>query len=216
MSKRKRRDVTKRKRPAPGDRKLPLDDPRWWDWGRAIEHVRKRRLNHAIADQELATAINARDVPIKMDWLDTRVSPPKRAVMLLEDNFFADFRIKPGWGKLLTVGQRAGVSMPHNHVLYAWGPNIEKIWSFDAPTPATSPPPEGGTTRRRPGPKPTEDWPILLAAWLIRIACDEPSRLKNVDRLACDAVEHLDEEIKWAPPTKRIRPVIVRLLRHVR
>ena len=114
--------------------KLPLDDPRWWPWDRAIKHARQLRLNHAIADQELATAINARDVPCKMEALDPRTDPPKRVVTLLEDSFFAVFRIEPGWGKLLAVALRPDARLPHNHVMYAWGPNIERIWPTAAPT----------------------------------------------------------------------------------
>ena len=114
-----------KKAKAPRRDKLPLDDPRWWDWQRAVEHVRQLRLNPAIADQELATAINERDVRCKMEWLDRRTNPPKRAVTLLEDSFFAVFRIEPGWGKLLAVAYRPNAGMPHNHVMYAWGPDIE-------------------------------------------------------------------------------------------
>jgi len=113
--------------------KLPLDDPRWWNWGRAIAHVRQLRLNHAIADQELATAINGRHVPCKMEWLDPRADPPKRGVILLEDSFFAAYRIEPGWGKLLAVALRPDVRLPRDHVLYAWGPEIERIWPPAAP-----------------------------------------------------------------------------------
>jgi hypothetical protein len=113
---------------------FPLDSPNWWPWRRAIEHVRHLRINHAIADQELATAINERDVRCKMDWLDSRAAPPKRVVTLLGDSFFAVFRIEPGWGKLLAVAQRPDARLPHDHVLYAWGPHIERIWPTAAPS----------------------------------------------------------------------------------
>jgi hypothetical protein len=37
--------------------------------------------------------------------------------------------------------------------------------------------------RRRPGPKPTDDWPIELAAAVIRKALDDSKALENVDAL---------------------------------
>jgi hypothetical protein len=177
--------------------KLPLDDPRWWPWGRAIEQVRQLRLNHAIADQELATAINERDVRCKMEALDPRTDPPKRVVTLLADSFFAVFRIKPGWGKLLAVAQRPDARLPHDHVLYAWGPDLDKIWPTAVPSeaapkrarrkgkprkrhaddatalplPSTPPvppsPPSPPSTEDKP---PTEDKPRTRQGWCRRFA----------------------------------------------
>jgi hypothetical protein len=67
-------------------------------------------------------------------------------------------------------------------------------------------------------PKPTGDWQIHLAAWLIQIARDDPKRLRNVDRLVADAGTHPDnKKIGWLPQdAKQVRRVIVELLRHVR
>ena len=160
--------------------KLPLEDPRWWDWGRAIEHVRQVRLNHAIADQELATAINGRHVSCKMEWLDRRTDPPKRGAMLLEDSFFAAFRIKPGWGKLLSVSHRSDVRVPRDHVMYAWGPEIERIWPTAAPT----------TTQVREG----QSKPGSADAWIDFLFPDDEWRLLTPKQIHDAIAKHAKDK----------------------
>jgi hypothetical protein len=72
--------------------------------------------------------------------------------------------------------------------------------------------------RRKPGPKPRDDWPMLLAAKLIDVALNEPENLKNVDGL----VQYmrgtfLPKQIDWAPADKEaVRKMIVQLLQFVR
>jgi hypothetical protein len=68
-----------------------------------------------------------------------------------------------------------------------------------------------------PGPKPTGNWPMHLAAWLIEIALSEPMRLYNVDRLVEDAMSSDSKKIGWLPrDPKQVRRVIVGVLQHVR
>ena len=199
---------------------LPLDDPKWWPWGRAIEHVRQVRLNHAIADQELATAINERNVRCKMEALDPTTSPPKRVVTLLEDSFFADRRVQPGWGKLL-VANRSGARLPSEHVMYAWRPDIEKIWSLNASTTTISSTvadgPAAAMPRQKPGRKAKDDWPIVMASEVIRLALRDPEMLKNVAGLGRHMKEFLEKEIGWAPKDRgAIEEMLRTLLQRVR
>jgi hypothetical protein len=217
-------------------RKLPLDDPRWWPWRRAIEHVRQQRLNHAIADQELATAINERDVPCKMEWLDAQADPPKRVATLLTDSFFAVFRIEPGWGKLLAVGQRPDARLPRDHVCYAWGPEIEKIWPSDAsttppsdieaddmrpPSSRPAPPPSErpndplAPPRRRPGPPPdTQRWFGICAEIARRCVDPKTGRVqvpKSENKLAEDVLDWLAEIGEGQPSISEMREAVKRV-----
>jgi hypothetical protein len=71
--------------------------------------------------------------------------------------------------------------------------------------------------RRRPGPKPTDDWPLLIAAKLIYMARYDPEALQNVDALIKPMQRFLQDEIGWAPQDpKQVREKIVSLLRFVR
>jgi hypothetical protein len=68
-------------------------------------------------------------------------------------------------------------------------------------------------SRRKPGPKPTEDWPEVLAAWLVSVAHADRDQLRNFDALVIAAGDFLDEEIKWSPSDpeelrKRIRGLL--------
>lgn len=70
--------------------------------------------------------------------------------------------------------------------------------------------------RARSGPKPRDDWPTVLAAWLIAVTRDDPKRLRNVDALVPEAQDFLEEQIEWAPKeTKDVRKKIVELLQFV-
>jgi hypothetical protein len=70
--------------------------------------------------------------------------------------------------------------------------------------------------RPKPGPKARGDWPTLLGAWLIMVACDDPQRLRNVDVLVTEAQIFLEEQIGWAPKEpKELRKKIVDFLRFV-
>jgi hypothetical protein len=68
------------------------------------------------------------------------------------------------------------------------------------------------------GPKPIKEWPTVLAAWLIKVACDDPDRLRgNVNALVRAAQDFLEEQIGYAPlDTGPVRAKIVELLQFVR
>lgn len=69
--------------------------------------------------------------------------------------------------------------------------------------------------RAKPGPKPRGDWPMVVAAWLVQVALDDPSRIRkpNIDQLAIDAKAMLLKKIKWAPKeSKELRQTIRELL----
>jgi hypothetical protein len=68
-------------------------------------------------------------------------------------------------------------------------------------------------TRNKPGPKPTGDWHVELARFLIAKARDNPDALDNIEQLVRDAREALEDSIQWAPTEDReIRRMIQRML----
>jgi hypothetical protein len=108
---------------------------------------------------------------------------------------------------------------------YTWQTEAKQI---EALKPRLSPPPstqqDRGTTilpvtpaRHTPGPKPTDDWPLLVAARLIYIARYDPEALLNAEALIEPMQKFLQEEIGWHPKDrKQVREKIVFLLKFVR
>ena len=74
--------------------------------------------------------------------------------------------------------------------------------------------------RRRPGTKYKDDWPLVMAAEMIRLALRDPEMLKNIDALVRFMVGpegFLQKEIGWAPQDpKDVRRMIASLLQFVR
>ena len=74
--------------------------------------------------------------------------------------------------------------------------------------------------QRRPGTKYKDDWPLVMAAEIIRLALRDPEMLKNIDALVRYMVGpegFLQQEIGWAPKdSKDVRRMIAFLLQFVR
>jgi hypothetical protein len=125
--------------------------------------------------------------------------------------------VAEGWdlkqGKWHWFVRRVGL---HEHYPDA---DLDKLYPVAAPSvQADNPPP----SRRRPGPKPTEDWPTLVGAWLVAEALKNrekfPRRnLINVDSLVEEAAVFLEKQIGWAPKDhKDLRAYILSYLHFVR
>ena len=97
---------------------------------------------------------------------------------------------------------------------YVWQPALDRIWpTANAPVHDEHDDDSNAPLRVKPGPKPREDWPTLLAQWLIAVAVENPKRLDNVDALVIDA----QDQIKWTPSDPKVlRAKMVELLRGVR
>jgi len=204
----------KRKRPAPGDRKLPLDGPNWWTGTKAVLHVRVCMGGSNIADSDLRAVIERGDVRAKIEQVRLNYDPPARRSELLKPEFFQrEFKLVQHLGAPLALMSRTKEHLLGQWEIYYWGPDVEKIW----PTGAAASSDEG-TPRQPPGPKPRGNWPIRLAAWVVEIALNEPERLRNVDRLVADASTHPDsKKIGWLPQDpKQVRRVVVEVLQRVR
>jgi hypothetical protein len=65
---------------------------------------------------------------------------------------------------------------------------------------ATTSPDRAPEYRRKPGPKFKDDWPLLVAAEMIRLARHDPETLENVDGLIEYMRQHLTRELGWHGP----------------
>jgi hypothetical protein len=104
---------------------------------------------------------------------------------------------------------------------YNWQMDAKEIEALRVaafgPTPSPRTPDVLQQPRRRPGPKPKDDWPMLVAAKMIDLALRDPEVLQNADGLVRYMRKFLQDEIGWAPKDpKDLRKVIVTLLQFVR
>jgi hypothetical protein len=100
------------------------------------------------------------------------------------------------------------------YAYFVWKPALAKRWpaAFAPRVDAAQ-----RSERHRPGPKPKDEWPKLMAAKLIHRAVYDPESLRNIDALVPIMKEFLQDEIGWAPKDpKEIRKEIVFLLQFVR
>src|SRR5262249_49579815 len=97
---------------------------------------------------------------------------------------------------------------------YTWQMETKQIEALKQQLPSPQPPPstqqDRGTTilpvtpaRHTPGPKPTDDWPLLVAAKLIYIARYDPEALLNAEALIEPMQKFLQEEIGWHPKDRK-------------
>ena len=113
-------------------------------------------------------------------------------------------------------GQRLG----HGWYFFVWRADLNKYFPV-TPSPPTPTPtgehPADDIPRQKPGKKPTDDWPMLIAGRLIYLALHDPEMLDNIDGLVRHMKEFLEGEIGWAPKDPQaMRKKIVFLLKFVR
>jgi hypothetical protein len=97
---------------------------------------------------------------------------------------------------------------------FLWHPDVVKVWpALQSQTDEDDAKPVLAT----PGTKPRGDWPTKVGAWLILKAVEDPRQLENIDALVEGAMNHLQQEIDWAPQTTaRIRMKILDFLQLLR
>jgi len=195
----------------------PLDDDlRWWP----IDAARKRRIERT-GNNDLAV------IDLTELLKQGRLTCMRRSTTTGERKFVAAAE----WTDQIKLScDKDGLLVAHRHppgdhwkllygwVFYIWQPDLDHICSppvgsapVDHADDSDAPP------RVRPGKKPTGDWPMRIAQWLIEVQADDPKRLQNIDALVIDAQNFLDNQIGWSPSnTSRLRAVIVELVTPVR
>jgi hypothetical protein len=206
--------------------KPPLDDPRWRGMMEVIDLRRQQNIGliDAVTDLEQAMATG------KLRSMRRNVSTGAREQ--IDDLFWIDHRIDVvcDYGSVVVYrlsGESSGNRQwdvfdhsPHErvegHAYYVWQPDLDELYATSA-----RPHQDGSNTPMpvKPGPKPTGDWPMVLARWLIAVALDDAQRLRrpNLNALAAEAEVILRNRIGWAPEDiKVLRAKIRELLPDVR
>ena len=133
---------------------------------------------------------------------------------LLPREYWTEHELQ-SWSNATFVTQRSNnPASIKGYAYYVWKPALAKLWPAAFAPPVDAP---QRSERHKPGPKPKDDWPKLMAAKLIHRALYDPESLKNIDALIPLMKKFLEDEIGWAPKDpKEIRKEIVSLLKFVR
>jgi hypothetical protein len=220
--------------------KLPLDDPRWMPLADVHKVLRASTGSPHLAAHDLTEAMakpggvhsmrrrfarvpdgaNPDDYPERellsgTFWAEQHELLSASDTLIAPDGFVIASRL--GHGQITTADAARG------YAFFAWRPDLEKACPtifVAAAAPVAQEPPSASPTesqRRRPGPKPTDDWPIELAAAVIRKALHDPKALGNVDALVQTMQIEFDKAKLFLPrDPKPVRALLLRLLKHVR
>ena len=133
---------------------------------------------------------------------------------LLPREYWTEHEVQSWSDATFVTGRNNNPASIKGYAYLVWKPALAKRW------PAVFAPPVDAaqrSERHKPGPKPKDEWPKLMAAELIHRAVYDAESLRNIDALVPLMKEFLEGEIGWAPKDpKEIRKEIAFLLQFVR
>ena len=197
---------------------LPLDDARWLPLPRALEYCRRRIGSEFFAPLEMQQEFAAGRIRTAVRYLDQTTQPPTSKVALLTTASWKGRTLKWKRKGLLSDSFKKGL---HPSMIYVWQPDLEKKWAPPSPPPslserATEPPERASepldlapdvSQRRKPGKRPTKDWPTHVARELIRRA-----RAGEEMPTAAQMCQFCQNTLCWQPDIRQMQ----RLLRDLR
>jgi hypothetical protein len=190
--------------PRGGD--LPLEDPRWIPL--IIEHKR-------LAERLTSSGLAAGDLTKAMaDGVIRSMGRKAGGRELLSSKFWAkDYELY--WSRIhgleLHPRRRGNVYVPvRGWVFFIWEPDRDKLWPPN-PSPPAEPKveqeAEDSPSKGIPGRRPTRDWPIVVAAEVVRLA-----RAGALERPTSTAmIKHCEDKIKFSPKPEPMRLLLKRL-----
>ena len=189
---------------SPAAKSLPLQSPNWWPWRRAIPYVREQVAVDHVADFDLATAMNNRDVRIKIEAVDYKQTPPKRISAVLDEvNFFPYFRIRPQRG-LVVVQLTPDKCMFSGAAFFAWGPDLQRIWP--ASTTKVDTAGSRSVLRQPSGPKTARAWQDHVLREIVR-ANRTGRPHPSASKLAQSCLDDLNISVETTSINKFLRDV---------
>jgi len=183
---------------------LPLVSPHWWSREQTVAYCRAHKGE--IADGALTAAVNAGDLPVKLEWIDHQTSSPVQHKLLLsaEDYAFGPY-ISSNF--LVIQPRRPDVPpLPRPHALFFWGPKAKELWPAQEAEPVTTkqqaadpfkPP------RRRPGPPPENEWKQAVVRELLRRA-----KAGKPVPSAPDMQEFCQDVLEWEPDLRSMQELL--------
>jgi hypothetical protein len=172
-------------------KELPLVSPYWWPREKTVTYCRAH--GGEIADVALTAAVNAGELPVKLEWIDHETSPPvpRRILLSAKDYEFGPY-ISSNF--LVVQPRRLGVPpLPRPHALFFWGPKAKELWPADEAEPETE-----AQYRRKPQPP----VPKLPGKQWVPVAYERRSNELRAMTIT-EAARELAEESKTAPDSAK-------------
>jgi hypothetical protein len=186
-------------------KELPLVSPHWWAREKTVAYCRAHRGE--IADVALTAAVNAGELPVKLEWIDHETDPPVQRRLLLSAK---DYEFGPYISSNFLVVQprRSDVPpLPRPHALFFWGPRAKELSPTEKAEPASTEqqaadPLEPPLHRR--GPVLTHDW-FSICGEIARRCIDSRTGRVRVPVKGSSFVRDMREWCRkqgWAEPAR--------------
>jgi len=191
---------------------LPLDDPRWLTLTMA-HHTRSEQLTgkrfSSRASSHLMEGLKSGKLRCRRE---SRIDPSKRE--LVPSSFWQGLRIHedPDVGVIQFRRDRTSqgetprdLGQLYDWAYDVWMPDFETLWPAARPVPET----RGGSSLRKPGPPPKHEWPLVVAAELIRRA-----KTGEGDPTAAEMIAHCETAFpdEFSPGLKEMQVLLKKLL----
>src|SRR5262249_43684629 len=115
---------------------LPLDSPYGWPRDKTVAYSRAHGGENA--DTALTALVNAGKLPVRIEWFDHQISPPRQHRRLLSA---ADYEFGPYIrSNFLLVQPRCPdvPVLPRPHALSFWGPKLHQHWPLEEAEPVST------------------------------------------------------------------------------
>jgi hypothetical protein len=194
--------------------RLELPPAEWAPLNEAYDRVRTQAASGDVAAVDMQRDLRSGRLRAALRAL---VRDRETSRKLLPASFWKDVDLVP-----ISADRQRG--RPPTISVRSTVPHFPETWHFfirRAELDRLYPPAAAGTTaadlaetpRNKPGPKPKGDWRNLTAAWVVAVAYEDPTKLRNISKLVDSASYFLDGKINWSPDTKQLRKHIMDLLR---
>jgi hypothetical protein len=194
---RKSKQPTTRNQPSP-----PLDDPRWVSLILA-HHIRSEQLTgDRLSDDATVELMEVLKSGKLRCMVRNSADPSERK--LVPASFWQDHRILLIDGYLQIRGKSHGPGKGVCWDFFGWKPDIDTLWPAGRPGEETEVSP-----RRKPGPPPRHEWPLVVAAELIRRA-----KAGEKEPTAAEMIEHCENTFPdgFSPGLKEMQVLLQKLL----
>jgi hypothetical protein len=184
-------------------KELPLVSPHWWPREKTVAYCRAHKGE--IADVALTVAVNAGELPVKLEWIDHEASPPLQHRLLLSAKDYEFGLISNNF--LVIQPRRPDVPpLSRPHALFFWGPKVKEFCPAEEAEPVMTEQQAAdlfAPPRRRPGPPPEKEWKQVVVRELL-----ERAKVGKPLPSAPEMLKFCGNTLDWEPDLKSMQELL--------